>query len=209
MTSAPSKKDLIVIAADKNIEQTLHGILRRPDALGIREISFDIISDQVRADPGCLNHSHTVMRLYQDTHTHGMVVFDRVGCGKESADREALEAEVEARLNQNGWAGRSAAVVIDPELEAWVWSDSPHVETALGWGGRIPRLRQWLENKGFVKSDALKPEDPKAAVEIALKCVRKPRSSARYRQIAERVGFGKCIDPAFLKLKTVLKDWFG
>jgi hypothetical protein len=31
-------------------------------------------------------------------------------------------------LFTSGWENRAAAVVLDPELEIWVWSDSPEVE---------------------------------------------------------------------------------
>ena len=30
---------------------------------------------------------------------------------------------VETDLSRNGWADRTKAIVIDPELEVWVWGD--------------------------------------------------------------------------------------
>ena len=46
------------------------------------------------------------------------------------------------------------------------------------------------------------------AYEKALGQVRKPRSSATFRQIAEKVSFNNCTDAAFLKLLTTLRKWF-
>ncbi|MBI3182840.1 MAG: hypothetical protein HYZ28_11940 [Myxococcales bacterium] len=45
-------------------------------------------------------------------------------------------------------------------------------------------------------------------MEQALFMSRKPRSSARYRTLAERVGLDACTDPAFQKLREVLAAWF-
>jgi hypothetical protein len=38
--------------------------------------------------------------------------------------------------------------------------------------------------------------------------VRKPRSSAIYLELARSVSTDRCTDPAFLKLKRCLREWF-
>jgi hypothetical protein len=111
-------------------------------------------------------------------------------------------------LSQNGWGQRTSAIVIDPELEIWVWSDSPHVDEVLGWSGRQPDLRTWLTQRGSITDRNGKPNLPKEATEAALKEVRKPRSSSIYQQLAEKVSLGRCVDPAFIKLKNTLQSWF-
>ena len=60
---------------------------------------------------------------------------------------ENLETEAEQRLSSSGWDDRAVAIVLDPELEIWVWSDSPEVDDVLGWRGRIPRLADGCERK--------------------------------------------------------------
>ncbi len=77
--------------------------------------------------------------------------------------------------------------MIDPELEVWVWSDSPHVDRILQWQDRRPSLREWLVEQKFLVPEEVKPERPKEAVENALRIVRLPRSSALYRQIRESI----------------------
>lgn len=133
---------------------------------------------------------------------------DREGCGREAAGREQLEKEIEFRLDDSGWEDRAAAVVIDPELEIWVWSDSPHVDAIIGWEGRDPPLRTWLKDREFLREDQIKPLRPKEALEGALRVSRTPRSSSIYLKLAQKVSLERCIDPSFVKLKIILQEWF-
>ena len=113
------------------------------------------------------------------------------------------------KLGASGWKDRVATVVIDPELEAWVWSDSPVVDRVLGWSGRIPSLRDWLRDEKFLSEDKVKPTDPKCAVNEALRMPNKQRSSAIYFELAQQVSFQRCTDTSFQTLRTTLANWFG
>lgn len=53
MAAEPGPLDLYVLVADKNMEQTLLGLLARPDALGIRALRYQVTPHPSR-DPGCL-----------------------------------------------------------------------------------------------------------------------------------------------------------
>lgn len=207
MTSAGLQRDLIFLVADRNIEAAIQGVLGRHASLQIRPVSA-VVRTHPQKDPGCYLRAHDFLGPFQRRYGYAMVVFDREGCGKEHIARERLESDVEERLAANGWPDRSRALVIDPELEAWVWSDSPHVDTAMGWAGKTPALRRWLIGQGLLRSTEPKPPRPKEAVEAALRQVRKPRSSAIYRELADKVGLERCIDPAFLRLKDTLQQWF-
>lgn len=200
--------DLVILVPDRNIEAAVKGILSRPQALGIREISSSVFT-HIERDPGCFKRSHDFLRPMTNIYKHALVIFDKVGCGQESQGRETIERIVENNLSISGWENRAAAVVIDPELEAWVWSDSPEVASCLGWEAGITDLRRWLTDKGLWPRYARKPVDPKLAVEQVLRQVKKPRSSAIYKLLAQRVSFERCIDPAFLKFKAVMQKWFG
>jgi len=50
-----------------------------------------------------------------------------------------------------------------------VWSDSPHVDSVLGWQGIMPDLKTWLTSKGFLNDSLCKPKHPKKAMEEALR----------------------------------------
>src|SRR4029077_8753446 len=112
------------------------------------------------------------------------------------------------RLGEAGWGDRAAAIVISPELENWVWSDSPHIDRALGWGGSEVPLKDWLGERGSRNAEAIKPARPKEAVELALRIAYKPRSSSIYFELAQSVSTDRCTDPAFLKLRRCLREWF-
>ncbi len=208
MINDSARKDLVVLLADKNTEYAVRGVLDRPDALGIRPILADLFV-HLHNDPGCLREGHEFLRSFTNQYRHAIVMLDREGCGRQESTRQELEEQIEERLSNNGWAGRAAAIVLDPELEIWVWSDSPEVDNALGWLGRTPDLRNWLREQELLGEDAQKPARPKEALEQALILVRKPRSSSIYMQLAKTVSLRRCDDPAFVKFRTILKNWFA
>lgn len=82
------------------------------------------------------------------------------------------------------------------------------METAMGWKGNKPPLRKWLEAQKYIAAGEIKPARPKEAMEAALRHVRMPRSSSIYGDLARHVGFGRCADGAFQKLKATLRAWF-
>jgi len=199
--------DLVVLVADDNYSAAVIGFLGRCASLGIRDVRFTIYVHPWH-DPGCLRNGHELLRLHQRKSSHALVMFDRLGCGQEGRAREELERAVEERLRTSGWGGRGAAICVDPELECWVWSASPRVGAALGWRSHQPELRSWLQGRGLWTAGRAKPDDPKRAVEEALHEVRKARSSAIYGQLSRKVGLRACQDPAFLRLCSILRDWF-
>jgi hypothetical protein len=190
------------------MEFAVRGLLNRSKALMVREVVSDIYVHPEN-DPGCLLHGHDFLRSFVNRYAHALVILDREGCGQERFSRETLESNIEERLSQTGWDHRAAAIVIDPELEVWVWSDSPHVDSVLGWEGKQPDLRSWLIIQGFSSSRQIKPNRPKEAVQEALRLVRKQRSSSLYLQLAEKVSLDRCFDRAFIKFKMTLNDWFS
>ncbi|MBI5427429.1 MAG: hypothetical protein HZA02_04025 [Nitrospinae bacterium] len=201
------KKDLIVLVADKHMEFTLRGLLSRRQSFEIREIDFDI-STHLERDPGCYKKSEFFLRSFIKQYSFSMVLFDRKGCGEENSDRTILENTVEGNLSRSGWENRCAAIALDPELEAWVWSDSPKVDDILGWKDRNPDLRSWLRRKYSLSEDNFKPPFPKEALKEAIRMVNKQHSSALFRDLAESVSFKNCHDPSFVKFKASLKKWF-
>lgn len=199
--------DLIVLTADKDAHLAFDALLRRHEALDIRRITWSIIRSPEH-DPGVLRQCALLLQLYVGTHRHALVVLDRRGCGKEHCSREELEQQLERELSENGWRERCAAIVLDPELEAWVWSDSPEVGATLGWAGRSPDLHSWLRNAGYLGVGDRKPKRPKEAMQQALREVRTPRSSALFAALAKKVSVRRCNDPAFDKLRATLNQWF-
>ena len=204
---APYQKDLIILVADKNMEHTLRGLLSRPPALRIREITFDLYVHPNR-DGGCLNQGDEFLRPFVRLYSHALVIFDHEGCGHENDHSSILEKNLEKELSVSGWEEQAKVVVIHPELEVWVWSDSPHVESVLGWQGRNPDLRTWLHSRSYTFDENGKPLSPKEAMDDALRAVNKAHSSALFNKLAQTVSFERCTDPAFIRLKNILRSWF-
>lgn len=207
MRMLPPKKDLVILVADKNMEFTMKGLMLRYQSLGIRQLTIDCFVHPEH-DPGCFLRAQDFLRPFINNYNHALVMFDLEGCGHEQLTRETLERQLEGRLAQSGWGSRAAAVVINPELEIWVWNNSTNVDMVMGWTGREPDLRSWLIEEGFIATRRAKPDRPKKAVEQALKMAGKARSSSLYFKIAQLVGLDGCVDPAFLKLRTILRGWF-
>lgn len=201
-------KDLLILAADKCIEFTLQGILGRDKTLGIRKISYDIRVHPKR-DPGCRAASPDFLRVFSAQYEHALVIFDKEGCGEESKSRETIEQELETRLAHSGWGENASVIVIEPELEAWVWSPSPEVARQIGWTGQDYHLIRYLRDKGLWDEQLMKPARPKETLEHILRVLSKPRSSALYKKLALNVSFHRCQDGAFIKLCTRLRAWFG
>ncbi len=200
-------KDLLVLAADRNMEHAVKGLLSRPEALRIRPIEADILVHP-RRDPGCVREGVRFLSNLSQRYRHGLLMFDHQGSGREQEQPEALQESVEKDFSRSAWGDRARVIILAPELEAWIWSGSPHVDDAAGWSGRKPPLRAWLRNRGLLAGDLTKPSQPKKAFEAALREARKPRSSSLYRQIAEKASLQKCEDKSFRKFKSLLQDWY-
>lgn len=191
-------KDLIILVADHNAEHALLGLLRRPDALGIREVQFDIRVHPQR-DPGVYRRAPEFLRPFIRQYRYALVLLDREGSGAERAGAERMRSAVQERLERNGWEGRCQVIVLNPELEAWVWVDDPAVAKALQIS--LQDLRNLLREG--------KPPRPKETLENLLEERRIPRSSSLYEDLASQVDFRKCADPAFHLLWETLQRWFG
>jgi len=209
VTPYPSyEKDLAVLVADNDMESAIRGLLSRCDSLAMRPPDADVLVHRLH-DAACLRHAPEFLRSQSRRYHHALVVFDREGCGSAETVDE-LEADVGRRLAASGWDDRAATVVIDPELEVWVWSTSPHVESVLGWRGRQPDLRTWLRDHGFLPQEGheVKPRRPKEALMEAMRQAGKRRSSAIYWELASKVSLEGCTDSAFQRLKAILQQWF-
>lgn len=201
-------RDLIVLVADKTMEMAILGILERYHSLTIRKISPEVIRHP-QHDPGCATYGVGFLSHFADQYHHALLIFDHEGSGREKTDRCALQQELNRAFYESLWNGRARAIVISPELETWIWSDSPHVDATIRWRNQPVPLRDWLLEQGWLRKGAIKPERPKEAFEAALRHARTPRSASLYRQIAEKVSLSHCQDPAFLDLTATLREWFG
>ncbi len=200
--------DLVVLAADKNIEAAMAGILSRHQALQIRPVTSKTFVHPER-DPGCYRKSHGFLRPMTRDYSYALVVFDRIGSGQERKTRTAIEQEVLGRLASHGWRDRAGVIVIDPELENWVWSTSNEVARCLGWRSSTAKVREWLSTESLWPVGMQKPPNPKEAAIKALRRAKMPRSSAVFEKLARTVSLDRCQDESFQELREQLVAWFG
>ena len=201
-----SAKDLVILAADKDMENALAGLLTRRQSLGLREVNADIQVHQEH-DPGCAQRGVAFLSIFARQYRHGLLIFDHQGSGREGYTPQELQNQLNRELAA-AWDNRARAIVLAPELEAWVWSGSPHIAEVVGWRGRPLPLSDWLREQDLLQPGAVKPEHPKKAFLEALHAAQTPRSASLYRQLAEKVSLRRCQDAAFLELRSILREWF-
>jgi hypothetical protein len=130
---------------------------------------------------------------------------DFEGCGANS-DASTLEAELDVRL-QATWQDRAKAIVIEPEVDVWMWGSDNAIRNVVGWTHE-GTIRKWLEGEGFQFQANDKPVRPKEALEAVRRKTNQPRSSSLYKEIASKVSLRNCTDAAFQRLRHQLIDWF-
>lgn len=198
-------RDLVLLVPDKNTEYTLRGALNRHQALGIRQIDFQIFVEQGR-DGGVRVRGAQVLKVVRARFSHAAMVMDYEGSGTDVGPVE-LEAQLDGALSES-WGDRAKAIVIQPELDVWMWGAETHLRSTMNWEF-AEGIRSWLEAQAFVFGDNGKPIRPKEALEAAFRRATVPRSSANYEHVAQRISLANCTDAAFLRLRTSLVAWFG
>ena len=196
-----------MLVADQDMLETMTSLLRRPESLGIRRISY-AVDKHLQRDAGCRSDAARRLRPFLGDYQYALVVFDKHGCGRDDDSREDIQIEVETDLSLNGWRDRSRAIVIEPELEAWVWNASNQVPKTLGWDKNYDELKQWLEGIDCWTPGASKPSDPKEAMRLALREKKRRVSSALFGRLAGSVTLRGCEDPAFEEFTHTLRSWF-
>lgn len=198
--------DLVALVPDKDIEQALLGLLDRHRSIGIRPLDGIKVVIHPHRDPGVYSTSNALLDPFVGEAAHAIILLDRAWEGTPIGPVADLEAHVE-RLCRPRWQTRVRCICIDPEIENWIWSDSPHVHEALGWSSRT-ELVDWLRSRGMWPDALQKPPDPKAAFEVCTREKMVVPSSSIFRALAGKVSLQRCNDPSFHRLLAVLREWF-
>jgi hypothetical protein len=197
-------RDLVLLVPDKNTEHTVRGALGRPKALGIRAIDFEVLVEQGR-DGGVRRRGAQVLSAQGHRFSNALLLLDYEGSGSNLSAFD-LEAQLDSALSAV-WGARAKSIVIDPEVDVWMWGAETHLRSTLDW--RFPEgIRQWLTSRSFEFNSEGKPARPKEALDAAFRRAQIPRSSARYEALAEKLSLVRCSDQAFHRLRLVLRGWF-
>lgn len=200
---------LVALVADKDIEaavRALHARLRA-DGHALPDLTT---ARHPQRDPGCRTTPEGLLRPFARAACHALVVFDFDGSGAPRDEGpEPVERRVEELLARNGWEGRAAAVVIDPEVERWVWTTDRSMRAALpAYRGQEP-VRALAS--GFSFDSQGKPDPPgtsKDAFLTALRAARIPRSSDHFEKILLEAPLQRCTDRSLNRLLDTLRRWF-
>jgi hypothetical protein len=198
--------DLFLLVADKNMDFALKGALDRPKALEIRPVQYEIRAHPGR-DGGIRKSGPEILALERRRFSHALLILDFEGSGTDLANGKDLEARLDERLSRV-WNAQAKAIVIEPELDVWVWGSDNAIGDVIRWpSGKT--IREWLLEQGFQFTSNGKPERPKEALESLLREQKVPRSSALYQDIARKISLRKCKDEAFQRLRRQLVAWFS
>ncbi len=162
------KKDLIILAADKDAKVVLDGILLCYNELKIREVDYDIFSKG--HDPWVYKRAQDFLRPFLNQYKYALVFLDKEGSGQEEEQKKKkekkkqqkkkktaseIENDIKRRLRINGWDEDNAEVIVfDPELEIWAWT--PYLANFLKWQS-YSKLKDFITEKGFWYGDTPKP----------------------------------------------------
>lgn len=210
-------RDCVFLVADSTMSAVFASFLerdRRCDTLGTGPFRFDAELDLVTAqgnDPDVFHNAHKYLQGHLETHGHAVVALDfKFGHHFTPA---GLVATIEANLRRTGWAqGRFVVVLIQPELEAWIWQDHPRLDDVflerLPRAQRPPSLRVWLREAELWPDGLAKPPDPKLAAKRAIAAFRCGAQKQVYTKICRTVPVRRCQDAAFGDLRNALRRWF-
>lgn len=203
------KEDLIVLSADRSAKAMIEAVLHRfPKTLGTKPFTFKVAVHELR-DPGCYAQGVSKLDEYANHYAYCILIFDHEGSGAERKTATEIEHELEKQLSNGLWLDRNAVIVIEPELENWVWTDSVHTSTAFGWGNDREALKAWLIAQKWLQPNTSKPIRPKEAMEAAIKLkLKAPISSETFQAIAAKASFKSCTSPSFIKFKDTIVRWF-
>jgi hypothetical protein len=126
-------KDLFVMTADSDAQALMKAVLRRPRTLGIRPISFEVQRLTGR-DPGMVKEGPELVRamVRKTDYARMLLVWDHEGSGWHSDPPDGAVTRIQERLDGVTWSDRSAAIVIVPELEEWLWHCPKGMARCLG-----------------------------------------------------------------------------
>jgi len=210
------KRPCVFLVADSTMEQMLKSFLSRGSLegrLGCRTFDFDFQQDVVvgvrsgNTDGGIHRRVHDLLRPYLPSYQNAVVMPDKNFGGRRPA--AIVRDQILNNLLRNGWSAECVeVVVIDPELEVWLWQrGNSHVARVFRYNGSVS-LEAFLEAEGFWHAAALKPAMPKEATRLLLQRYRGGAPMVVYARIIENISVSGCQDPAFNLLVAALRRWF-
>lgn len=212
--SAPEK--LAILVPDGAYPLVLRALLtERRASLRIREVPHEIIKDAFRDSS---REGAALLRPFLRTCSHALMIRDLEGSGWEKRGAAALEQDLLEGMRANGWpAGRAAVIVVDPEIEAWLRFDSPHLHQIVRDRARrrgresdlllAVKIDEAVAARGGL-NDLGKPARPKEVLESILAHFGIQRGNAIYESLAKSESLKGCKVASFQRVIALFQAWF-
>ena len=201
------RRPCVFLVADGTMEQMLKSFLSHGSLEGrLGCQTFDFVSQDVvvdvkngNTDGGIHRRAHALLHPFLRSHQNAVVMLDKNFGGRLPA--AVVREEIRNNLLHNGWSAECVEViVIDPELEVWLWQrGNPHIAREFRYNGSVS-LEEFLEAEGLWPSATLKPAKPKEAAGVLLQRYRAGPRIVVYRPyrreyIGQRLS-GPCVRPS-------------
>jgi hypothetical protein len=205
-------KDLFVFTADADALAVVRAVLARPQAIGIRPITYEVDRHTGR-DPGMVKDGPELirMRIRKNAFSKVVLIWDHEGSGWEAKSPKTARDQIRTRLVQVTWRDHSEAVVVVPEIEEWIWRHSASVARHLGIG--TDKLLQWIERFCALHGTdcaTCKAQSPKELLEFSLyqRYTRRPlpRDFERIAKAATLTDWQA--SQSFASFAETLRSWF-
>lgn len=212
-------RDIVFLVADGEMQATVEGFFENPafdHRLQCARFEFDTKQDLIkhpRKDPGVYQEGHNLLKSYVDTHNYAVVMVDfAFNDNLQKMNYQQFRENIKTNMRSAGWPyDRFFVMAINPELEVLMWqADTRRVEPIFDYPGESGTLRTWLQDRNLWDTDALKPTDPKAAIDKVRgqSWGRKKTHSQLFKRIAKEVSFRGCKDESFNCLLQQIQAWY-
>lgn len=211
-------RDIIFHIADQHMEAGFRAFFARDNwhhVLGCSRFEIDPESERDifrrggYTDGGIWKHAHNNLMLFKEDYRHAVIVLD--ADFEPHPGVEKLREDITNNMLGAGWAeGSFCVVVIDKELEAWLWAPNVNVAKAFGHND-FDQMRAALAQKNLWDEGAPKPNDLKAARDLAARLGGKRTGGPIFRGVFE--GISKracdlCQENGFITMRNALQTWF-
>lgn len=197
--------DLLLYCADSDMRFSLDTILtNRRESLNIKHIKYKIIVDQLHDSSIVKKDSNYFSLLKNQTNAQKLlVILDNEWDG--SPGKNKIKDRILSNLQLSIWQkGDYEVIVIDPELEIWVWSNYQSFANSINRGINI--VENTARRLGW--DGVNKPKNPKFVYEELLRSLDISKSSSVFTDIAQFISLNRCSDESFQLFKNTLKSWF-
>jgi hypothetical protein len=232
----------LILTADNECAATVRGFFERENfhrALGCGPIrwagtTFDPEKDVLvhpGHDPGVWSNPQLVLLSERKAYDKALIILDAAWSGAPRPERLVADIERLAHSKAKWERDRFEVILIQPELESWIWQRNIHVAEAFDFSGPATELWELLalqslalekrtKKHHFVPADTAsgqppawarsesKPKNPKGVVEALSSYCGSGPPSGIFNEISSKVSVTRCEDEAFRKLRDTLRLWF-